>query len=73
MGGEVLPDVVWLEMGVKIAQERPVITLPDVDLTRHVCSSSGLDGHRHKEKPQAPRPGARMSWTPFLEGYIATR
>jgi len=26
-----------------------------------------------KEKPQALRPGAGVSWIPLLEGYVATR
>jgi hypothetical protein len=25
------------------------------------------------ETPQAPRPRARVSWTPYSNGYIATR
>jgi hypothetical protein len=39
MGGEVLPDLAWLESRVKMAQERPGLTRPDVDLTRHAGSS----------------------------------
>jgi hypothetical protein len=56
-GGEVLPDVVWLERCVKRAQECPGITLPDVDLTRHACSSAALGGDREKEAPGAAAQG----------------
>src|SRR5919109_1122635 len=57
LGGELLPDVVWLERGVKIPQERAGISLSDVDLARHACSSCALEGNRKKNAPGATARG----------------
>ncbi len=73
MGGEVLPDLVWLESRVKMAQERPGLTLPNVDLTRHAGSSCAIrllviyptiDERRQMVSPQRRRHATRTSKPP---------
>jgi hypothetical protein len=70
MGGEVLPDLVWLESRVKMAQERHGLTLPNVDLTRHAGSSCAIrllvtyptiDERRQMVSPQRRRHATRTS------------
>jgi hypothetical protein len=73
MGGEVLPDLVWLESRVKMAQERPGLTRPHVDLTRHAGSSCSIrllvtyptiDERRKMVSPQRRRHATRTSKHP---------
>ena len=57
LGGEVLPDIVWLEQCVKRAQERAAITVPDRHLTRHACSSARLKEPGKQTRPRRDGPG----------------
>ena len=73
MGGAVVPDLVWLESRVKMAQERPGLTRPHVDLTRpadascslgRLVTSPPIDERRQLVAPQRRRHATRTSTPP---------
>jgi len=42
-------------------------------MLRLLSKRHGENGLKQKERLQARRPGAWVSWTPLQQGYIATR